>query len=188
MDAKKRSQEPSDEQVNEHCIRTHHCRNNDSHGNARHLIEHVACYIIAGCQEATSARARLDCRASGGMAVMECPLMRIHLSSLCSNSSFFFVQMMPPLDTQPSSNDFPESSLSSVSESTTSSSSPQTSTTNTVWGTTAPAPSTTSRQVWMIEKAAEITKKRHELLGRNASKKTSTDYSVPLVLWDVSAT
>lgn len=40
----------------------------------------------------------------------------------------------------------------------------------------------------MIEKAAEITKKRHELLGRNASKKTSTDYSVPLVLWDVSAT
>ncbi|KFH65832.1 hypothetical protein MVEG_07935 [Podila verticillata NRRL 6337] len=92
--------------------------------------------------------------------------------------------MMLPLDTQPSSNDFPESSLSSVSESTTLSSSPQTSTTNTFWGTTAPAPSTTSRQVWMIEKAAEITRKRHELLGRNASKKTSTDYSVPLVLWD----
>lgn len=95
--------------------------------------------------------------------------------------------MMLSLDIQPISNDFPESSMSSIGESTTSSSSsPQTSTTNTIWGTAVPAPSTTSRQVWMIEKAAEITKKRHELLGRNVSKKTSSDYSVPLVLWDVS--
>lgn len=48
--------------------------------HVRHLIEHVdfiVTYLIAGCQEAGSARARLDCRASGGMAVMGCPLMRI---------------------------------------------------------------------------------------------------------------